>query len=136
MSTQNVIKVRCDRCQRIEEKPAIDPPQFLNPTAGMNTQLPVTVLTPPSPAFEGKLMLRAAGETDEHPCFVKFQDLCEPCRRTVSSLLDQIGRRIDGLSPDRKVAKRGAKKEVAAVSSSATSHSSTPQRVQAHPPRG
>lgn len=32
---------------------------------------------------------------------VRFEDLCGPCMRTVRALLDQVGKRIEGVSPDR-----------------------------------
>ena len=33
---------------------------------------------------------------------VKFDDLCSPCGRAVKSALLSIGKKIEGLSPDRK----------------------------------
>jgi hypothetical protein len=33
---------------------------------------------------------------------VQFKDLCTPCLKTVKNHLEQIGKKIDGLSPDRK----------------------------------
>ena len=31
-----------------------------------------------------------------------FDDLCSPCARAVKALLMQVGKKIEGLSPDRK----------------------------------
>ena len=33
---------------------------------------------------------------------VTFEDLCSPCGRAVKALLTQVGKKIEGLSPDRK----------------------------------
>ena len=33
---------------------------------------------------------------------VSFEDLCNPCGRAVKALLTQVGKKIEGLSPDRK----------------------------------
>jgi hypothetical protein len=53
---------------------------------------------------------------------VSFEDLCGPCHRTVRALLDQISKRIDGVSPDRKAApKKPAAKEKGAANG-ATPH--------------
>lgn len=41
---------------------------------------------------------------------VRFQDLCTPCRRTIKALLEQVGKRIEGVSPDRKPVEKKAKK--------------------------
>jgi hypothetical protein len=32
----------------------------------------------------------------------QFKDLCTPCMQTVKNHLEQIGKKIEGLSPDRK----------------------------------
>lgn len=41
---------------------------------------------------------------------VKFSSLCQPCCRSVRAILQQIGKKIDGLSPDRKPRKPKAEK--------------------------
>lgn len=32
---------------------------------------------------------------------VRFEDLCTPCLRTVKNHLEQIGKKLEGMSPDR-----------------------------------
>jgi hypothetical protein len=126
MSQQNVIKIGCDRCKRVEERATPDPLMFLNPAVAhghtVNPSLPQPmVLNSPSPAFEASLMVDDSDkEGTQHPMMVRFQDLCGPCRRSVRALLEQIGKKIDGLSPDR-VAKKGE----AGPSSRPASRSST-----------
>lgn len=138
MSTQNVIKVRCDRCTRVEEKPIPEPVFFGNPaaagglpTVNAQTVMSTTVLgAPPVPAFDATLLVDDSdGESKKHKAAqFKFQDLCGPCQRTVHALLEQIGKKIDGLSPDRKVSgarkKKAAPLERAASSSSSSPHHS------------
>jgi hypothetical protein len=41
---------------------------------------------------------------------VRFEELCSPCRKTLHALLLQVGKKIDGLSPDRKPRKPKAEK--------------------------
>jgi hypothetical protein len=48
------------------------------------------------PIFVGNL-----GE-GEDMLLVQFMDLCTPCLKTVKNHLEAIGKKIDGLSPDRK----------------------------------
>ena len=129
MATSNVTKVHCDRCARVEEKPVLDPMTLMNPVAQGGLQQPtvnlpaqvVTLHSPPKPAFEATLLVDDQdGKSKEHQAgHVKFQDLCGPCQRTVQALLYQIGKKIDGLSPDRKEA--GAKKKAAPLERAASS---------------
>jgi hypothetical protein len=39
---------------------------------------------------------------------VRFPDLCGPCKKTIKALLEQIGKRIEGVSPDRKPTEKKA----------------------------
>jgi hypothetical protein len=48
------------------------------------------------------------------PVKVRFEDLCAPCQRSVKSLLEQIGKRIEGVSPDRVAKTEEEKAEAAA----------------------
>jgi hypothetical protein len=63
--------------------------------------------------------LAKSGE-DQRTIEVRFQDLCSPCCRTVKVLLEQIGKHIDGLSPDRKLEKAPAVKKPAGVAKEKT----------------
>ena len=84
MARTQVVEVECSRCERKETQ-----------------QLSVDTV----PAGEGSLgqfeaVLRLTGTTGHIK--VTFEDLCGPCQRTVHSLLEQIGKKIEGVSPDRK----------------------------------
>jgi hypothetical protein len=62
---------------------------------------------------------------------VKFKDLCSPCRRTITAILEQVGKKIEGVSPDRKVVKkttkpREANEKVAASHAQPSSPNHTP----------
>lgn len=122
MTTEQVNKMHCDRCKRVEEKPVFAP----LPTAAVAPLPSVTNFEPqvwtgmtPTPAFTATIYEESPKFGDPPKArIVSFQDLCAPCKRTVSALLEQIGKKIDGLSPERK--ERAAKKEVAS-SSKATS---------------
>jgi hypothetical protein len=57
-----------------------------------------------APGLEDALSFYASlGSTE-----VKFKDLCTPCRRTITAVLEQVGKRIDGVSPDRKQVEKKA----------------------------
>jgi hypothetical protein len=137
---ENVRKIHCDRCTRVEEKPVPSPMVGLNPAAAGG--LPTVNQQPlmqtmvlgglPMPAFEATLLVDDSnGESKKHKAVqFKFQDLCEPCQRTVQALLYQIGKKIDGLSPDRK--ERGAKKGAAPLERAAPSTTSSPRHSAAN----
>ena len=60
------------------------------------------------------LEVKLAADGPKHPELkVAFEDLCEPCLRSVRALLESVGKKIEGLSPDRKAStdKPEAKKE-------------------------
>jgi len=122
MTTQDVRKVHCDRCKRVEEKPIFEP-SFSVAGGVTNLQPQTWTGTIPTPAFTALILEEGSIGTGNHipavPRKVEFVDLCEPCRRTISALLEQIGKKIDGLSPERKP--REAKKKEAASSSKAAS---------------
>lgn len=73
MGRSTVSRVQCDRCDRSEVREGEDE------ACGFTA----TMLGPPDTT-------------------VNFQDLCGPCAKTVRGLLEAIGKRIVGLSPDRK----------------------------------
>ena len=72
---KTVVEVQCDRCTRTEERPG---------DLEKETNLA---------AFEGKMFGLVA----------RFEDLCAPCFRTVKNHLEQIAKKLDGVSPDRVV---------------------------------
>ena len=74
MPRRQIVEVQCSRCDRKEQAA---PEALVDPNAAT--------------AF--------VGEMDD--VRVVFEDLCTPCRRTVHALLEQIGKKIEGLSPDR-----------------------------------
>src|SRR5580698_7462368 len=73
-------EVQCARCTRKEMKAAAE-----------------SDLTRPEEPEIMRFQAHLAGHAQ-----VKFSDLCAPCIRAVSALLQQIGKKIDGMSPDRK----------------------------------
>lgn len=83
MARTQVVEVDCSRCERKETQP---------PSTG-------TVAGADS-VGQFEAVLRLTGTTGHIK--VTFEDLCGPCQRTVHSLLEQIGKRIEGVSPDRK----------------------------------
>jgi hypothetical protein len=79
MAKTPVIRVQCSRCEREE---------FREVTADIKK-------IEQGKAFVAKLIVED-GERD-----VVFDDLCKPCTRTITKLLEQIGKKIDGKAPDR-----------------------------------
>ncbi len=68
---RTVVEVQCDRCTRTEER--------------------AEEKSEPIVAFTGQMLGLA----------VRFEDLCGPCYRTVKNHLEQIGKKLEGASPDR-----------------------------------
>jgi hypothetical protein len=95
MSRRQVVEIQCSRCERVEH---------LEDQPTPNTGAP-----PPPPALLAQLSLGAEGKN----VTVRFEDLCTPCHRSVRALLEQVGKRIEGVSPDRvaKAKPAEAKKE-------------------------
>lgn len=83
MPRQQMIEIQCSRCDRKEYRPAENEPKDVDDAKSY-------------PTFMAHLHL---GSKEVH---VAFEDLCDPCGRTVASLLKQVGKHIEGVSPDRK----------------------------------
>jgi len=87
MARRSVVEVQCSRCARTEVQ-----------------ELDESVVPPGEPEEHPVSQLRATlyltGE--KLPLMVKWEDLCTPCQRTVRALLEQIGKHIEGVSPDRE----------------------------------
>lgn len=79
-----MVEVQCSRCDR-KESIEYDPQKDLGPTAA----------EPPA------VLVASLRNADGTQLKVGFEDLCAPCHRSVRALLEQIGKRIDGISPDR-----------------------------------
>ncbi len=79
MSRREVVEVHCDRCPRIEYKgrPKVDP-----------SKAPVLIRTV---ALEARL----------NDYSISFNDLCGPCAKAVSQYIEQIGKKLTSMSPDR-----------------------------------
>lgn len=93
MARKQVVEIECARCARVEYQDA-------DGAMGVSDV----------PVFEGRLALPSG--TDD--IRVRFSDLCSPCLRTVKALIEQIGRKIDGVSPNRpekKVSEAKKRKE-------------------------
>jgi len=59
-----------------------------------------------------------------------FDDLCSPCARAVKALLMQVGKKIEGLSPDRK---QNTKLKTAAAQVEAKKPADKKAPVNGHP---
>lgn len=88
---KQVVEIECARCDRVEHRD--DDGRDKTPTH----------------VFLAKIFAEGPGEEDFE---VKFEDLCTPCKRTVRAMLEQIGKHIEGVSPDRSPKKPGATKKV------------------------
>ncbi len=121
MARRLVVEVKCSRCDRIEQK-SVDEGAVSGDEPRPNA-----------------LTVNLLGEDAETGLHFSFEDLCAPCRKTVRALLEQVGKRIEGVSPDRSAApaKRKGKKEEPAHhgqqtppnTHSAASSSSSPTRL-------
>jgi hypothetical protein len=80
MARKSVIEVACARCERVEHRASVKDGE---------------ASTPP-------VLLATLWAEDDSPLKVSFDDLCTPCIRTVRALLEQIGKKIEGVSPDRQ----------------------------------
>ena len=80
MSRKQVVEIACSRCERTEHR-----------AEGDTTKLPTVF----------KAMLQS--DVTAMDMVVAFDDLCTPCLRTVRALLSQIGKHIEGVSPDRGI---------------------------------
>jgi hypothetical protein len=86
MARKLVFETKCSRCDRTETQEAPkDAPAY----------------TDEGEVFYG-ILSDGLGPTVE----VKFEDLCSPCKRTIRAVLEHVGKRIEGLSPDRKAEKK------------------------------
>jgi hypothetical protein len=81
MARRQVIEVACSRCERKELRDADSLLNLASPTS-----------EPPK-----ALVVRLGDGTK-----IDFDDLCEPCMGAVKGHLEAIGKKIVGLSPERK----------------------------------
>lgn len=102
MARKQVVEIECSRCQRVETRPGVEP----------------ETVPSPSHAFSARLQ-----DAEGKEFVVSFEDLCGPCQRTVRALLEQIGKRIEGVSPDRKAA---PKKDQPVAKEKGAANGSTP----------
>lgn len=77
MAKQQVVEVQCDRCKRKEYRSVTQ------------VEVPKTEL-----------------ELDFRGMKIKFDDLCEPCRTTISNYVDNIKKAPKGKSPKRRAKKK------------------------------
>ena len=97
MARKQVVEVQCDRCTRIEHR-----------TEDVR-ELPGEGSNPPRKTFQADLVVPHPEKASTNLLKrVEFEDLCGPCRSTVQQHLEQIGKKIDGMSPDRKKDKEEA----------------------------
>lgn len=83
MARRTVVEIQCSRCERKELVEQPDPALTVTIAAGEGT----------SRAF-----FAVMGDGTK----VEFEDLCSPCRSAVKSHLEAIGKKIEGVSPERK----------------------------------
>jgi hypothetical protein len=89
---QVVTEVQCARCERKETR-----------------KYDATEKEPP-PALIATLSIGVALEPGSESNQIRFDDLCAPCYRSVKALLEQIGKRVKGMSPDRVAKEKAAPK--------------------------
>ena len=92
MARRTVVEVQCSRCDRKE----------LVESAG---EVIATNGLPPGPAKA--LIVKVSDGTN-----IEFEDLCSPCMGAVKGHLEAIGKKIEGLSPERKKTKDPATEAV------------------------
>jgi hypothetical protein len=114
MARKQVVEIRCSRCERTET---------VEPTIMMEGKTHVM--------FTASLIVDPATETTKQ---VQFEDLCGPCRRTVFSLLEQVDKRIEGVSPDRVPGARKKKAGEEQPHNGAAPHPLTPQTAASKKP--
>lgn len=96
-------ETQCARCDRKE----------------IQTATPEELASPEPDPADSFAFYAVLGELD-----IRFQDLCTPCKRTIKALLEQVGKKIDGVSPDRKTEKKPARKREATEKGDAPAHRS------------
>lgn len=84
---QQMVEVKCSRCDRVEYKPVTDKPE-------------------PQVFFHAAL---SCG--NDTLAEVTFDDLCSPCQKTVTGYLEHISKKLEGYSPSRAKKKAGLEKE-------------------------
>ena len=86
MARKQVVEVECSRCSRVEKRePSEDVGGSMSFEARLSNGLPAT-------------------QKGTEQLVIRLEDLCAPCYKTVRSHLEAIGKRIEKLSPNRKVA--------------------------------
>lgn len=117
MARKAVVEVQCERCSRKEM-------QELTPhdTAAQPAE--------PPPVFFGRLQVFGT-----KPLEAKFGDLCGPCLRTVTALFEQIGKKVEGLSPDRVAKPKETKVEPEAKPAAAKKEEPAPSPAPAPKPQ-
>src|ERR1700722_799807 len=99
MARRQVVEIQCSRCERKEMR-----------ESARELNFPPQDGEAPWTQFRAELKL-----SDEKLLAVVFEDLCTPCQSTVASLVAQIGKKIEGLSPDRKLGRKAKKESPAAT---------------------
>lgn len=110
MARQQMVQVRCDRCKRVEYVPV-----------DSNKDVEAKFVLAFQPSGGGKQVN------------LEFKDLCSPCEKTVSKLIEGIARDIKGKSPKRSAAKKTEGEDpsvsVTTVEDKPTQRSQRPQRA-------
>src|SRR4051812_43534921 len=88
-----VVEVQCSRCDRKETRE-----HDAKRDADLAAPQHVRDADPHKNAFEALLWPEAGPSVA-----VRFEDLCAPCERSVRALVEQIGKKVKGMSPDRVV---------------------------------
>ena len=85
MGRQAVIEITCDRCTRIEHRPASE------------------ARPAPKEGSKEHFVFRAVYKGT----MIEFEDLCTPCERIVTGHVDQIHKELTKASPTRKAKGKG-----------------------------
>lgn len=88
MARRVVVEVQCSRCDRKE----------------FREEPPITKESPSVPMVQPRAAVIELSGTR----VVEFEDLCKPCLEAVTTHIEAIGKKIKGLSPERKKMKDGA----------------------------
>lgn len=93
MARRQVVEVECSRCERKETQEV----ELIVPEGATASET----------ADQFRAVLYMGGSS---VVTVRFEDLCTPCQRTIKGLLEQAGKKIEGVSPDRVTKPKATKK--------------------------
>jgi hypothetical protein len=118
-----MFQIQCSRCERVETQEASAE------AARAELAAPASSVAD-ADADDGEVFY-AVLVGGAAPLEIRFDELCSPCRRTIRAVLEHVGKRIEGLSPDRKAETKPRKAKEKPVEKAAAH---TAQPPQSHTP--